>query len=255
MSGVDIFIKTYHKDFVWLEWCLKSIKKYATGFRNIIIVSDNDTHKIPDSFLEIIPLKVVYVDLPRTRPTYVEHGLGYLWQQYIKLTWYDYTDAEEVLILDSDEMLTVPTSPEHFKTDSKYHWFFRHWNEMGDARCWRESTENLLGVETEFSGMCITGFILQKQTSLALKNHLCSKNNVDSIWEIFVKNNMKTASEFNIYGCFIKYFDRQEYTQLLIDHKIKYINNTIKKDWSWGGLTNKQILDREKILEHDEKKS
>ena len=253
MVGVDIFIKTYHKDFIWLEWCLKSIKKYATGFENIVIVSDNDGHKLPDSFLEIIPLKIFYVDLPTATPEYVEHGLGYLWQQYIKLSWYEYTDADEILILDSDEMLTVPTSPNDFKTDSKYNWFFRPWDQMGNGKCWRESTEKLLGFETKLSGMCITGFVLQKETSIALKNYLCSENNVDSIWDIFVKENMKTASEFNIFGCYIEYFDRNEYNKVVLDNQNinKYINSTIKKDWSWGGLSDTQILDREKILSED----
>jgi len=240
-------------DFIWLEWCLKSIKKYAVGFRNIIIVSDNDGKTLPASFLEIIPLKVFYVNLPEKTPTYVEHGLGYLWQQNIKLTWYEYTDADEVLVLDSDEMLTAPICPEDFKTNSKYNWFYRDWNDMGNGKCWKESTEKLLGIETKVSGMCMTGFILQKETSIGLKNHLCSRNSVNSIWDIFVKENMETASEFNIFGCYIKYFDRHEYNQIVIDNNFNiYINNTIKKDWSWGGLSIQQIIDREKILScHD----
>lgn len=34
---VDIFIKTYHKDFDYLYYCLSSNKKFAKGFRKIVI--------------------------------------------------------------------------------------------------------------------------------------------------------------------------------------------------------------------------
>jgi hypothetical protein len=244
----DIFIKTYHKDFVWLEWCLKSIKKFAHGFNTIIIVSDDDGNTLPESFSEIIPFKIFYVGLPEKRPTDVEHGLGYLWQQNIKLQWYDYSDANEVLILDSDEMLTVPTCPDSFKTDGKFHWFFRDWNDMGNGACWRKSTEEILDCRTKNSGMCITGFILNRETSIALKNHICTVHGTHTIWDIFVVKDMRTASEFNIYGCFIENFNRTEYTMLYLDHANTYFNSTIKKDWSWGGLSNTMIEQRNAIL-------
>ena len=34
----DIFIKSYRGDFEWLPGCLHSIQKYATGFRDVVIV-------------------------------------------------------------------------------------------------------------------------------------------------------------------------------------------------------------------------
>jgi hypothetical protein len=244
----DIFIKTYHKDFIWLEWCLKSIKQFSHGFNKVIIVSDNDGNKLPNNLLTILPVTVFYVDLPKTKPTKVTHGLGYLWQQYIKLSWYKYSKADEVLVLDSDEMLTMPTCPANFKTNNKYHWFYRNWEEMGDAKCWRESTEKLLGCKTENSGMCITGFVLQKETSVALKNHLCNLFNAKDIWEIFVNNNMETASEFNIYGCFVQKYDRKEYKQIDVTPDLTCFNLTIKKDWSWGGLDDVKIMQRKSVL-------
>jgi len=250
MTTTDIFIKTYHKDFIWLKWCLLSIKKFSSGFRDVVIVTDSG-HIIPPDLIDILPVKVFYVDLPIEQPENVEHGLGYLWQQYIKLTWYEYTDADEVLILDSDEMLTVPTTPESFKVDGKYCWYYKLWNQMGNGQCWKKSTDELFDIDTTYSGMCITGFIMLKSTSIALKNHLCKKHDTLNIWDIFVKYNMKTASEFNIFGAFIMIFDRQEYQQKILDNKSGRVafNCTILKDWSWGGLTEENIIRRNKILE------
>ena len=57
-ENVDIFIKTYHKDFIWLEYCIKSIKKFCKGFRDVVIVSDDDGNLIPENITKIIKKKL-----------------------------------------------------------------------------------------------------------------------------------------------------------------------------------------------------
>lgn len=253
MSITDIFIKTYHKDFVWLEYCLKSIKKYARGFRDIVIVSDNTGHIIPSSITDVLPVKIYYVNLPSKAPTYVEHGLGYLWQQFVKLTWYKYSDAHQVLVLDSDEMLTKSISPESFKTNEKFDWFYRDWEKAGSGICWRESTEFLLNKQSKYDAMALTGFVLQKETSIALKNHLCSLHKCDELWDITIKYNLKTCSEFNLFGNFIHLYGRTEYNLVINEDTTKYINSTINKEWSWGGISNEIINKSNDILNRENK--
>jgi hypothetical protein len=198
-----------------------------------------------------MPVKVFYVPLPKKTPSNVEHGVGYLWQQYIKLTWYNYTDAENVYIFDSDEMFSKPTSPEHFKTDGKFHWVYRDWEKAGTGICWKQSTDMLIGKPTSFDAMCITGFILQRETSIALRNHLLATFCATDIWELFCSKNMKTCSEFNIFGSFIDIYNRQEYTKLInIDTRTIH-NSTIIKDWSWGSLKADIKERRDKILNTD----
>lgn len=244
----DIFIKTYHKDFKWLPFCLKSIEKFANGFRHVIIVSDNDGHIIPEEYLNE-KYKVIYVDIPSRQPTFVEHGVGYLWQQYIKLMWYTYSEADTVLIMDSDEMLTKIITPDSFKRDGKFTWNYRTWDKAGSGICWKKSTDFLLNIDSIFDAMSITGFILQRHTSIALKNHLCSIHERDDIWDIFIKYDMPTASEFNLFGSFIHHFDRTEYTQVLDYNEVNCINYTIRKAWSWGGISKEEELERNIILE------
>ena len=245
----DIFIKTYYKDFIWLRYCLLSIKKFASGFSKVVIVCDkDDDHPIPDDIYNILPINVFYVNLPIAQPTHINHGLGYLWQQYIKLTWYNYSNADEVLILDSDEMLTTITYPINFKINNKYNWFLKDWKFMGDGKCWKGSTDKLMINDTKYSGMCITGFILQKETSIALKNFLCSSHNTNDIWDIFIKYNMPTCSEYNIFGNFIYLHDRSEYNITIMDDSKQYFNHTIQKYWSWGGLNDLIIKQNNDIL-------
>lgn len=241
----DIFIKTCHKDYIWLKYCLLSIKKFAKGFRNVVIVSDTG-EEIPKEYV-CIPCNIFYVDLPKKQPTFVEHGIGYLWQQYIKLTWYNYTDANSVLILDSDEMFTKYVTPDSFKENEKFRWFYRDWKDAGDAICWKESTDFLLKSNTQYEAMCAPGYVFQLETSIALKNVLCSIHNTADIWDILVKYNMKKCSEFNMFGSFIHHFDRKEYVKM-VNYHYDYINFSIRKSWSWGGLSNDEIKLREEIL-------
>ena len=243
----DIFIKTYYKDFCWLEYALKSIKKFGSGFRSIVIVTD-EGHTIPSEILDIMPVKVFYVPLPKKQPSYVEHGLGYLWQQYIKLTWYNYTDADNVYIVDSDQMFSTPTTPEHFKTDGKFHWVYQDWAKAGTCICWKESTDKLIGRPTIYDSMCAFGFILQRDTTIALRNFLLSTHGGTDIWDILCSKNMKTCSEFNIFGSFIDIYDRQEYTKLINIDTSSIHNSTIITDWSWGSLNSDIKVRRDKIL-------
>jgi hypothetical protein len=248
MVVVDIFIKTYHKDFVWLQYCLKSIQKFATGFRNVVIISDNDGHKIPNEYL-IPHCEVFYVDIPQKQPTYVEHGIGYLWQQNIKLNWIEYSDADSVLVIDSDEIVTQAITPDSFKKNNKFVWNYKLWSEAGNTIRWKESTDFLIKMNTEYDAMVISGFVFQRDTTIALKIYLCSIHDTTNIWDIFVKYNMKTASEFNIFGSFIREFNRCEYTAIT-DYSIENcINFSIRKYWSWGGLSKEEEDIRNKILQ------
>jgi hypothetical protein len=244
---IDIFIKTYHKDFEWLPFCLKSIEKFAKGFRNVVIVSDNDGHIIPPEYLNE-KCRVMYVDISSVTPSNVDHGVGYLWQQYIKLMWYKYSDADSVLIMDSDEMFTKVISPSTFKRHGKFTWNYRRWEEADTGICWKKPTDMLLKIDSKYEAMAITGFILQRETTVALKNHLCSIHETNDIWDIFVKHNMNTASEFNVFGSFIHHFDRTEYTQVFDYNPENCINYTIRKAWSWGGISDEERGIRESLL-------
>lgn len=51
--------------------------------------------------------------------------IGYNWQQYIKLIWMKYSNADAVFILDSDNMLTKPFNVDELKINGKYYWTYR----------------------------------------------------------------------------------------------------------------------------------
>ena len=69
----DIFIRTFDGDCKWLNYCVKSIKKYATGFNNIIITYPENHTSCDVDFVKNYPIKELLND-------------GYVDQQFTKLT-------------------------------------------------------------------------------------------------------------------------------------------------------------------------
>lgn len=252
---VDIFIKTYEGDFSWLKYCLESIRKFAFGFRRVVIVCDgNNGAMIPFAWLPK-GWKVCYVPLPKQDP-HKGGSKGYLWQQCVKLNWVKYTDADSVLVMDSDWMFTTPICPQDFQVhDSegtkKYYWVYRSWDKADTAIKWKEPVEAVMKQPCPFEAMCISGFILTRDSTLALQKHLFHLYRVDSYWDLILQEHLTQMSEFNMLGTFV-YNRPEEYRALIIGQDEDVIqtlpNHSIRSSWSWGGLKEDEAKVRDGIL-------
>lgn len=104
----SIFIKTCQRDREYHEYCLKSIEKYCSGFRDVVVIEG-------------------------------EHPQGYLHQQVVKCYADLHTDADYILITDSDTLFTIPVTPETYFHEDKVKWLHTPWTpEMlaGNEKCW-----------------------------------------------------------------------------------------------------------------------
>ena len=237
----SIFIKTYPKDHIWLQYLLPSIEKYAEGFKDVVIVSDAGS-VIPSEYLSSIkkfPVHTHYIPVPNQTKEYPQFdkmtGLGYLWQQYIKLSWHNICDADSALLLDSDEMLCKPMTPDDFKHNGAWIWTYRLWKDAGDAKCWKQSTDQILGHRTPYEAMMVNGFVLTRSATINLLNYIYQKHDISNLWELVVKKKMNTFSEYNIYGSFIHMVNYPAY-YYNIRNDIP-LEDCIIKHWSWGGIT------------------
>jgi hypothetical protein len=240
---MDIFIKTYHLDFQYLEYLLKSIKVFCKGFRNVIIVTDSGKD-FPDDLKNIIPIKLFYIEMPNSFSHNIEYGVGYLWQQYIKLSWYKYTDAEYVLVMDSDQMFTQPTTPEKFMRKKKYTWYFERW--ISPDIKWKSSTEKLLKYEVGNSAMCFPGFIFKRNITLEFLKYINTKHKIWNFWDLVIRDNIEMFSEYNLYGSFMERFYYDEY--YCIYNSKTCFNDRIIQDISKEELTLERRAERDKIL-------
>jgi hypothetical protein len=246
--SVDIVIVTYYRDFVWLEWCFKSIKKFASGFRKVIVISDGDGKLIPPELTQIIPITKIYVDVPTVWPKNLEDRPGYLWQQVMKLRWTEYSDADAVMVLDSDEMLCRPTTPQSFKdSHGRWEWKFRKWEHAGIANKWKKPTQEVLKFEPEYEAMCYAPFILERNTTHKFIEYLKHIHCASDVYHVFFKYDITLFSEYNAYGSYVYKFDNETvyYNKIIED----ILNTHVIKSWSYDEITEEDIERRKAILQ------
>lgn len=138
MADTSILIVTCEKDFVWLEWCLRSIDKFATGFKEVVIALP-DHCPMPRFLFETGKVK---------RRFWAEEewkGNGMMWHMNVKMN-ADLVcpESDFILHLDSDCIFCEPVAPLDYFVDGKpvlmyarYDWIcarfdnqtFRHWQQ------------------------------------------------------------------------------------------------------------------------------
>lgn len=197
---IDIFIKSYSKDFWLLEIALKTITKNVTGYNNLVLLipehekHDFDTRRLPDRTL------IHYVN---------EYGNGYLFQQVCKIQAHKYCDAEYIMFSDSDCFFDHPINLEHFIPKPEI--LYTSYNELPDAVIWKKPTEDFIKEPVEYEFMRRNNLIYHRDTLIEI-----SKYAPDLEHTIM---NAERFSEFNAIGAFAWKYERDRYN---------FINT---KDW------------------------
>ena len=170
MSAVpttDIFIKTCLHDAAYHKYCLASINKYCTGFRNTVVVEG-------------------------------EHPRGYLHQQVVKLHADQHTDADFILVTDSDTLFTEPVTPESFMCDGKPIWLYTPWTkEMLDhpgTAAWKACMETFLGLPSPGEMMRRQPFMFPRKVLPSIRE-FCTKKHGVSLEDYIMSK--KSFSEWN----------------------------------------------------------
>jgi hypothetical protein len=191
---IDIFYKTYSKDFEWLSHSLRSLSKYVTGYRNIVIlVPDADRHRFDTR------------NLPeRTLIHYVkEYGNGYLYQQVCKIQGHKYSDADFILFSDSDLIFDHPINLQDFIADGKPEILYTSYDKVGDAICWKEPTESFIKEPQEFEWMRRNALIYHRSTLEAIDKY---EPNLE-----YIIMNSQRFSEYNAIGAYAWKYEREKY--------------------------------------------
>lgn len=106
----DILLSTFHVDEPWLPYTIRGINKYCSGFRDIIIYYPSKSRgmKLPqgDNIRSVM------------YPT-IDPANGYVEQMIAKLHVDEYTDADMIWHVDSDNIYGVATSPSDFISNGR----------------------------------------------------------------------------------------------------------------------------------------
>ena len=237
LSAVDIFIKTCAKDEEWLRWCLKSIDRFASGFRRVVIVTDHGHDFDPDLRY---PHALFHASLADKPPPF-HFPAGYMMQQVVKLSWFEYTDAQAVVILDSDLILKQPFCPEDLMINGEPSWSFGPW--YGAGVMWRPGSELIIGRPLEKSHMQEHPFLMTRSATVAFKAFVetrCGK----TIEELYFDRDFAAPfSEFECFGGYLATVNGHGYHV----GELPAAKGIVKQHWSWGGLT----PDIEASIRHD----
>lgn len=216
---------------------LPSLDLYAHGFEEVILVTDEGDPPIsPDilALLKRIPLRVIPVSFPTQCPASTDDSsVGCIWQQYIKLHWFRYCTTDSAFLLDSDQLLSGPLTPNDLKHDGKWMWHYRPWSESRTAIDWKKMTDYTLRFNTAYEAMPMPGFVLTRTATRRFLDYLTG--GLD-LWDYMILHDINVMSEYNLYGSFLYEKGSTEYIPN-ISSALPHKNGLIVQRFSWGGIT------------------
>lgn len=212
---VDIFIRSYEKDFEWLYYCLQSIKKFCKGFNSVVIVVPNeDLQK-----LNFCSNEIVHGTCDRCE--------GYLAQQVTKLYADNFCHADYVLHVDSDCIFTKETRPEDFFKFEKPIILYEDnvqspWPEIAKVTLgWFDSREYMRRMPIIYPSWIYPEFrkFVQQVQKHDLETWICAQP-------------YRQFSEFNTVGQWANRFHNDKFTWMLPHEADTFAT----QHWSWGGI-------------------
>lgn len=205
IGTVDVFVKSYAKDAPWLEWCLRSIRKFASGFRGVQVIS-------PDAQTVVFPT-APYDQSWKVLPEYGNDH--YLSQQVFKLYADTFTDADWILFTDSDTIFTRPVTPETYLKNGKFVWMMTPMNEAhpDEQQAWRRVMRKFFGKEPEYEFMRRHPFLLPRWL-LADLRAFCVRQHGIELKDYVMAQPYREFTEFNILGMYAYEYHRDKFEWL-----------------------------------------
>lgn len=259
-----IFIKTWVKDYIWLRYLLRSIKKFVVPNFDFITIITDEGFPLTDVPEEINgkPVEIKYVKLPENKNHPCPVGIGYVWAQCIKLNWDKYCNADVILQIDSDSMFTKHIDIlEAYKSGENWKWWIRKWTD-DDGIVQKPATDKFINKDCRYDYMPQQSWIFTKEAIIGFRDfvqhtHGCTIETYlleKSIpyWKGTMIHKKRTlqnwgSCEYEIFGAYLDYVNMHNYTFTLLPDSGDYL--PIKQSWSWGGLTNEDKEYRESILD------
>jgi len=235
---ISIFIRTYHADIKWLNYCLKSIHKNLVGWDEIVIcIPTGQEHLLNHLTAE----KVVVC---KTHPD------DYIFQQVSKLEAYKHCKGDYILYVDSDVVFYPGADVRDYFYDNKPVILYDKYENVGEAICWKPVVEKLFkeSVNQEF------------MRRLPILYH---RSTLEKFAELFpdienyaTRQPFRQFSEFNILGFFAWKHEQEKYKFIEANFTTGSDKNELEllpknksyQAWSWSGLTEEDQRRLEEII-------
>lgn len=160
--NVDILIVTYAGDADWIPWLLKSLRKFAKGFRRTILLFPTKDVPLFDEVLKPFPWVI--------RSPFYERPDGHLHHVVKKMQSDLISDADYIMHIDSDCVITDPMTPEDFFTEGRPDLVFTPYSAVQSP--WGAVTERALGFHTPNETMRRFPFVYPRWLYKACREHI-----------------------------------------------------------------------------------
>ena len=164
---VDLFIMTYGADAVWTDYCLRSIRKYLTGFRDIVVGCPTNVPAVERSCADF-----------QARLFNFEHrDPGHMHQQVLKMSADKFCrdGVDWIMFIDSDCIFTHPVTVEsQFRRDRPIY-CIDEW-EADHTYQWQEGTEKFVGWPIPYNFMRRHGMCFQPRHLRSVRQHVESRH-------------------------------------------------------------------------------
>lgn len=231
MSGatVDIVVRSYYRDLEWLDYCLRSITRFAIGFRSVIVA-------IPRGSLGAFERRSL---MPDRLVVCADYRDDYLGQQVTKLHADELTDADFIAHVDSDVVFTRATGPTDLMDGRRPQVLMTPYSihpRSGPWRIpWQAVTERfverpVLHNFMQMMPLTYPRWLYQELRDFAWKTHGCS------LADYVLSQQARCFSEFNALGAFAHHFYPETMSWIDTSRDVLPAQRT-RTFWSWGGIT------------------
>ena len=156
MTTADLVVKTYPGDYSWLPYLFRSIAKYATGWRELIVIIEEqyDAPPLPEGARLVRCRRYEGTDCSPFRGVPIER-IG-AWR---------HSDADVLVFVDSDCVFCRPVD---MQTDPTIRIerpavLWREWDGAGPCQKWRAPARATLGFDPPWLTMCRYPFVFPRE--------------------------------------------------------------------------------------------
>jgi uncharacterized protein DUF6492 len=224
--NVDIFIRSYYKDFQWLRYCLRSIEKYSRGFRKTILV-------VPRSSAE----RLAWFGLDQRVETHICDNFAddYLGQQVTKLHADTYTDADFICHVDSDCVFRRKITPHDLVCGGKAIIPITSYRACPEEVGWQRLSERFLSRPVEYDFMRRQPLVFPRWLYAAIRIQT-ERLHKKSLHDYVNSQPARGFSEYNALGGFAYY---NHFDGFIWRERCEWVpdESFCRWYWSWGGIS------------------
>ena len=253
---IDIFIRTYKRDFQLLKCALYSILKYVTSFRYIIITVRNKEYIELTNSLKIEQIFINNIDKIKIIPvSNFNDNMDYFGQQITKLHADMYTDSEYIIFVDSDCVFYDNFDiHDMFDKDGKIILLIEKWENLPKMYDVWKTFLQVCDFKTEFEFMRRVPLIYPSIIFKNLRDYISTKYKIkftDDCLQIYNSTNIylphKYFSEFNLLGAY-SYIYEPNHFNFMKQNEASSIPLRQVQHYHCDYNVNKQLQEMKKIL-------